>query len=238
MDISGLTSIVTDGFLASELKSWFILVKHADLLPSLSTMITIPLVLAVYLSSAFISSTMAEMKLRGRLFHFIGGLILPVIYPVILHFVPDAAEEYVETRHEAEARRRLNRMDDLTGKFKQVSGQVDEEPEEAELENNEEAENTPELKEPEERRVMTGEETVELQAPTFDKLYFASITVNEDGTPAGPFLITMDDGRQLTAQRIIETTDNVLIFEMFTPAGESRTIRLMYDKITDCQLKY
>lgn len=125
-------------------------------------------------------------------------------------------------------------MTELTGKFRKVSGQEEEEPDETD----EIAEPVPELKEPEASKVISGEETVELKPPVFDKLYFASIAINNDGSPGGPYVITMDDGRQLTAQRIIEAIDNVLIFEMFTPAGESRTIRLMYDKIKDCQLKY
>ncbi len=238
MDIFGLTSL-TDSFLFSELKDWFMLLRHADLLPSLGTVISIPLILAVYLASAFISSTMAEMKLRGRLYHFIGGLILPVIYPALLHFMPDAAEEYIETRQEADVRKRQGRMTDLTGKFKNISGQIDEEPEDAEYEEGEEdVQPSSGLQEPKERRVATGEETAELKMPKYDKLYFATRTINEDGSPGGPYVITMDDGRQLTAQRIIEATENVLIFEMFTPAGESRTIRLMYEKIKDCQLKY
>lgn len=102
MDTSSLTSVVADGFLFSELKSWYMLLRHADLLPSVGTVIAIPLILAVFLSSAFLSSTISEMKLRNRLFHFIGGLILPVVYPVILYFVPDAAGEYIESRQEVE----------------------------------------------------------------------------------------------------------------------------------------
>lgn len=214
--------------LLAELKGWYMLAQRADALPSPLMLAAVPMIIWIYFASAFLSASIAEKRRRNRLFHFIGGMILPAVYPALIAQLSHSGEEEVEDRKDVELERRKRSATELTRKFREVagSGQDDETQTVADDESQEDC-------------AATDDMEISASAPVaqYDRLFFASISTNDDGTPAGPFLINFDDGRQVAAQKIIDVGEQVLILEILTPAGAMRTLRVNYDKISGCMAK-
>ncbi|MBN2641829.1 MAG: hypothetical protein JXR78_09260 [Victivallales bacterium] len=212
--------------LLAELKGWYILAQRADALPSPLMLVAVPVLIWIYFASAFLSASIAEKRGRNRLFHFIGGMMLPALYPALITQLSHSGAEEVEERKDLELERRKRSATELTRKFREVAG-INNDTETVE---DEEIQDNCELVE--EMEIPAG-----TPGAQYDHLFFAAIATNDDGTPAGPFLIDFDDGRQVIAQKIIDAGEEILILEILTPAGAVRTLRVNYDKISGCMAK-
>lgn len=82
------------------LAGWISAAWHSGVSPSVPSMLGTFVLLALYLGSGFFAASVAEGRNRGRLMHFIAGLLIPYIYPVaILYLLP----VYKESRQEEES---------------------------------------------------------------------------------------------------------------------------------------
>jgi len=87
-DFKIILGVVTGTFtsLAAFAADWIKAAVDSGLSPSPASMFGYFLVIALLLGSGFVAASFAEMKDRSRTVHFIGGLIIPYVYPVLILF--------------------------------------------------------------------------------------------------------------------------------------------------------
>lgn len=203
------------------LQQWYYLADRAEILPGPIALIAIPLLLALYLSNGFIAATYTEVQGRSRLGHFLGGLFFPALYPFITSRLKNMRVDEIKVKKDKERHQRQGLIQEVTAKLYENTGK--------------EYIPTPDI----DPQIPLPEETIEVLQDGEVKMcqmYFASIATRADGTPAGPFLVKMMDGREMEASHIVEVMENVVVFELIGPDEKTRTIRAMYDKIAECKL--
>lgn len=215
--IKGLSGIVVA--LLTSLVQWYQLAERNGIMPSPGWMILITVAIGGYLGSGFAAATISETRGRGVALHFWFGLLLPGLYPSLLYSVmTNRTQAQVADRVTREKERQHRQTVDLTVRLMDHAGQ--------EYHPSEKPDDTP-----------AAEAAPEEPASPFNKIYFAGIAMRPDGTPAGPFAITLNDGRILMAEMILEILDDVLIVQIASPNGQPRKLRLTYDLIGGCELK-
>ena len=186
------------------------------------TLATIIVSIALWLGSGFAAMTFAEMKLRNRGLHFVGGIILPFIYPLLFFYLaPKVGDDKTDEEDE----------------FSSVSDGEAVDEEKAETASPDEPSTIPEsefnkIDQPDD--LVSGgfpEPAIPLQ---MGQDFFAKIARLEDGTPAGPFTLYLVDGTELPILSIVEAMPKVLSVEI-TVEDEVRKIRLPYERINDCK---
>ncbi len=206
-------------------KQWYYLADSAGVLPGPFTMILVPLFLFLYLSNGFIAATYTEMQGRSRLSHFLVALCLPVMYPMMASKFKNLLADHMRVKKEREENMRAGMMHLVTAKLYENTGQ--------------EYVPSPVIPatQPEVEEEAQPEYFTEDGGVTMNSIYFKSIALNADGSQAGPFIVVMQDGREMEALRIADILDDVVVFELAGPEGKVRTIRAKYDKIAACQLR-
>jgi hypothetical protein len=196
--------------------------------PSYGLIVLIFLAVALYLSSGFAAATFSEMKERNRTGHFIGGLLLPFIYPAILYYLfprlPEPVDERA-ARFDKEGSLKLNLSEKLTQKYMEKTGEgyvpsvIDEI-----------------AKETGEKNTEAFPETQEATI-AFNRGIISDIASDEEGNFRGPFIIGLNDGRYIEALRILDAYDDFFELEMVAADDKASKIRLPYAKIISCELK-
>lgn len=67
--------------------------------------------------------------------------------------------------------------------------------------------------------------------------YFAMLAKDEAGTPRGPFILKLKDGRILEISKIINPLPDIVIVEIEELKGNVKTVRFPYSQIQSCQDK-
>ncbi|MDD3118144.1 MAG: hypothetical protein PHQ27_03115 [Victivallales bacterium] len=203
------------------IRQWSYLIGNADIMPGVWFLILVPLLWGLYLASGFLSATFTEIKGRSRVGHFFGGLVLPVLYPVVASQLKNIRVNETANKKERENMKRLNISHEVTAKFFEKSGR-EYVPTDAPLHQ--------EKPQEEPRFFGAGSE----QKMTM--IHFKSLMLNPDGSSAGPFRVTTVDDRVLDAERIVDAMDEVVVFETRAADGKIRTIRVRYENIAECLL--
>ena len=163
-------------------------------------------IVTVCLWSGSYSASIGETRLRRPWVHFLIGLFLPVIYPIIALF---KLPTYTGFSHLEK------RKDDYT----KGEGPPPVEIAPAILDNAPPALVSPDM--------------LEKSHVAFDQNYFKKIAIDTAGNYRGPFLLTISD-EKLKAERIIDPLPHVLLVEFISADGKLQNIRIPYKNIQAC----
>jgi len=203
--------------------AWYDLIVQNDLLPSLMWLGFITLLIWIYLMSGFIAATISECRNRAPMPHFILGLLLPGIYPALINgMLSNLVAEQAKDELIGEKEKQHSMTVDLTARLMHVAHQ----------------EYKPtDLKLDEDGNEIVEEKHQEAEVLPCDHAFFSKIALKHDGTPAGPFVVNLSDGRIVEADFILEVLDDVVIFQINTSTGNPRKVRLAFKLITACAVK-
>ena len=166
-------------------------------------------VVAVWVWSGCFASSVAETRLHGPLIHFIAGLAIPIVYPLIILI----ALPY-RTVKETVAASTLEEM------IEHVDGPPPAEMLPAAAIG---GDSSIGLIDPDMLEVTT----------SIGESYFKHRAVDSAGRALGPYAITVG-GEELRAERIVEVLQNAVVIEIASTGGEGQTLRIPYDKIDNC----
>jgi|GEM_PF-1707252 len=210
-------------FIWGEFSQWHDLASLTDTIPSIWWMMFVTLLIWVYLMSGFVAATIAESRGRAPMGHFFLGLLLPGLYPAMINnSMENIVEEEKKNEVIEEKEKDHEKSIELTSRFMEKAGmdytptdlKLDEDGKEIEEEKPQEEDNYP-----------------------FNRLYFSGIATRPDGNPAGPFKVTLNDGRVVNADLILEILDDVVIFQINGNTGKPRKVRLFYKLISGCDVQ-
>ncbi len=233
---------------------WLRLFFHAGLYPHWGVLINWFVVAVVWSMSGFIAATIAEVKGHNVMLHFAGGLLLPYAYPITIIFT--LKERFGKNVMESALDRSELRVDiasyEITEKIKQnrikkqldklgVDADSDEGQkillqEEKVFEKHDIAIASPETEEVAEEDISV--DVAAEDAPTvLNKTYFDSIAVNQLGERTGPFNLELKSGNKMVAEMIVNTLDELAVFEIIDHNGRTKRIRIKYANIASCLLR-
>lgn len=201
----------------------------SGLTPSFGTTFGLAVLITLWLANGFAAATFSEMKFRSRFIHFIGGLLLPVVYPAFVFFVlpklPEPVDE-LEQYFDLEGKQILTEGQKMTQRLMEKTG----------------AEYVPKVPERKaDKEVKTAEAQSQAEQENgelvIDHKYISSLALDADGNPLGPYIIELTDGRFIEAVRILDAYPEVFELEISGPDEKLKKIRLPYNKITSCVLK-
>ena len=163
----------------------------------------------VWLWSGCFASSVAETRMHGPLRHFIAGLAIPIIYPLIIL----VALPYRTVKETVAAPTREERIERVDGpppaEMLPVSSIGDD--------------NSVGLIDPD-MLEATG---------SFGESYFKQRAVDSTGRALGLYVITVG-GEELRAERIVEVLLNAVVIEIASTGGKGQTLRIPYEKIDNC----
>ena len=244
-----LSSVAVDLFTAGV--NWFYIVYKAEAFPDFHWIWFFFIVYAVWLSSGFLSATIAEMKSHNMKLHFCMGLLLPYAYPFLLlnHLKKKAhVEKTAEAEKESDetysltaklmgkieekevvkqakidARRLLKEKAAASAaeRFEAAGGKLEAAPMPVEAAPTP----APAPKQPE----------VEAAPYQFTRGFFESLSVDEAGNRVGPFSIKLKDNSTFTAETIKLVQDDLAIFEVVNKNGEIKNIRIKFANFVSCE---
>ena len=171
--------------------------------------------------SGFIAATIGESRGRQPMPHWVFGLLLPGIYPALINSM--MINRVVEGQK--------NQTIDDKEKYHAKSIELTSHPMKVAKQEYQPSE----LKLDEDGKEVTEEKPQEADTLPYNRLYFTGIAQKNDGTPAGPFAIVLNDGRQVDVDFILEILDDVVIFQIDGNTGKPRKLRLAYKLITACE---
>lgn len=216
------------------------------------------LIAALLCASAFISAAEAEKKEHKRFIHFIIGLLIPYLYPLIIHFTlprntvtreigEPSPEERMRNISQKDLTMKLkDKQKDTLAKFVHKEAVVEPQPEaENNTENQQKTIFIPQSEIAEEtekkQHAIASEHQPQPEPKTDLKLqrYYASIATDDSGNSNGPFMLELTDKRIVEAIKITESLPELIEIEI--SAGQEnappRRIRIPYTKISKCTLK-
>ena len=234
---------------------WLRLFFHAGLYPHFGVSFTWFAVAVIWSMSGFVAATIAESKGHNVMLHFAGGLLLPYAYPITIIFT--LKERFGKNVMESALDRSELRVDiasyEITEKIKQnrikkqldklgVDADSDEGQkilirEEKVFEKHDIAIAIPETKEVIEEAVPVDADSDEIAPTILNKTYFDSIAVNQLGERTGPFNVELTNGNKMVAEMIVNTLDELAVFEIVDHNGRSKRIRIKYANIASCLLR-
>ena len=207
-------------------------------------------VLAAFLfGSAFLSATIAESRRHKMKFHFLLGLILPYIYPLVIALRMKTIEEVLDIEEQFDPLANLSGS--MSARFKEIQDEQkakhdekmkrfmpqkeQETGEEETAEIVEEQEQTEKVEQEASETVETTggaemEEVVEEAVPVFTQRYFQNIAVDSSGAKTGPFNLVVKNGTQFKVVQIKTIQTDMASFEIEVK-GKLKNIRIKYDNI-------
>jgi len=165
--------------------------------------------ITVWIWSGCFASSVAETRMHGPLKHFIAGLAIPIVYPlIILVALPyrTVKETVVDTTNEE----RIERVDGPPP-----------------------AETLPVSSIDEDRPAGLIDPDMLDASVSFGETYFKQRAVDSTGRALGPYVITVG-GEELRAERIVEVLPNAVVIEIASTDGKGQTLRIPYEKIESC----
>lgn len=171
---------------------------------------------AFLLGSPFCSASIAEARGRNRLIHFLGGLFIPWIYPIIIFF--KLPKVFVSEKSDEKERKDANAFREEE-KASEVTPPQDFIPESHFKEPTEAASNSSFLQPP---------------AGSIGQEYFSKIKSDEKGRSLGPYNLSLKDGRTIEISQIVNAMPDVVVVEISDGPDKKRTLRFPYAKIDSC----
>ena len=164
-------------------------------------------ILVVFLWSGSLSASIAESRLRNPWTHFIIGIMIPVIYPLLILFkLPSYSAKSVKSKVKKE--------------FEQGEG-----PPPVEI--------APPTLDQDAPPAIVDSEMLSKPSVIYDQNYFKQIAVDISGNYKGPFLLTIKD-EKLKAERIIDSLPSVVMIEFISADGKLQNMRIPYKSIGAC----
>jgi len=169
-------------------------------------------ILIVFLWSACFSASIAEFRLRSPWFHFVVGLFIPVIYPIIILFklpvytapATKVVEEEVETKAPVEG-----------------PPPVDAAPPAAIDANAPPA-------------GLIDTESLEAPGGSYDQRFFKQIATDVSGNSRGPFMFVVK-GNELKVEKIVDPMEEAVIIEFVSSDGVLQKLRIPYQNVESCK---
>ncbi len=209
---------------------------HAEISPDWRFILNIFLIAAFILGSAFLTATIAESRRHKIKFHFLLGLLIPYIYPLILALRLKTAQEAIEAEEEIDplsglASAMSERLKDIqqaqqSERDKRIK-RIKPEKQEDEVT---ETEQTEQIGQVEQTEVENPAEEVVEEKSAFSQRYFQEAAVDNSGTKAGPFKLVMMNGSKFKVCQIKNIQADMASFEVEVN-GKLKNIRIKYDNI-------
>ena len=164
---------------------------------------------AVWIWSGCFASSVAETRMHGPLPHFIAGLVIPIVYPLIIL----VALPYRTVKEKVADPTREERIERVDG------------PPPAEM--------LPVSSIGDDSSIGLIDPDMLEATASFGESYFKHRAVDSTGRALGPYLITVG-GEELRAERIVEVLLKTVVIEIASTGGKGQTLRIPYEKIDDC----
>lgn len=194
---------------------------------------------AFVMGSAFLSATIAESRRHKMKVHFLLGLLVPYIYPLIIALRMKTAQEAIDIDDEYDPR--SGRSIAMSAKLKDIQEEqkkkygnrvqrVSVEDQEEESPESVEVEEAVEVEDVAVEAPAETEEIVEETAPVFTQRYFQQVSVDSSGAKAGPFDLLVKNGTRFKVCQIKNIQTDMASFEIEV-GGNAKNIRVKYDNI-------
>ncbi len=235
-------------FLNDLLKAWLgmwdfaMMAVYARSVPDWRFIVRIFVLAAFVFGSAFLSATIAESRRNKMKFHFLLGLLVPYIYPLIIALRMKTAQEVIDIEEQFDPLADLSSS--MSAKFKEIQEEqksrhdervkrgVKEHEKIVEEEQPEVVESTEQVEKAEEvdLEAAVAEELVEAAVPVFNTRYFQNLAVDSSGAKAGPFQLVVKNGTQFKVCQIKNIQADMASFEIEVK-GKLKNVRIKYDNI-------
>ncbi len=202
---------------------------YGRIIPDWHFVLQVCLIAVVFLGSAFLAATIAENRNHKMKLHFLLGLLVPYLYPVVLVFYLKTVQAAAEAEDEIDPLSDLSsamteRLKDIkktqaeerSKKVKRVQSGIEEE-------NNK----TNEVKQDEQ---VETEDVVQEELSVFTRRYFQDLAVDSSGAKAGPFKLVALNGSEFNVSRIKNIQKDMASFEVDVH-GRTKNIRIRYNNI-------
>ena len=219
------------------LDAWLTLVDfammavYARVVPDWRFILRIFLIGAFFLGSAFLAATIAESRRHKMKFHFLLGLLVPYIYPLLIALRMKTVQEVIDIEEE---------FDPLSGLSNTMSERLKDIQKEQKIKHDKKIQRiTPgKEKDIEEESDKTTEseqleqvkEVVPEEKAAFSQRYFQEAAVDSSGAKAGPFNLVVQNGTQFKVCQIKNIQADMASFEVEVK-GKVKNIRIKYDNI-------
>lgn len=239
-DVTSIWSAFTGSFTSvfQFIYDWIKAASECGVSPSPWIIAAICFSLIIYFASGFIAATMAEEKGRSPGIHFIGGLVLPYIYPfLIVPFLSATFGKKEEEKSEEPPKPHRIPLKKHVYQPQPNNGQVAEGavPKSETIKLDAETPLKEEIESPEVAVIEAGdvEENNRPKEPgQFNMDYFGRLSVRLDGSANGPFKLELLDGKLLDIAKIASPMEQVVVLEIPGGIGKpNRTLRVPYAKI-------
>jgi hypothetical protein len=210
---------------------------YARVVPDWHFILQVFLIAAFCFGSAFLTATIAESRRHKIKLHFLLGLLIPYIYPLVIALRMKTVQEKIDIEEEVDPLGGLSntmseklkgiqekQQKDRNKRLKRVTPEKPEE-ETGEVAEVEQAEQIV----PEEGRSEV-EEAVEEESG-FTQRYFQEIAVDSSGAKAGPFNLVVMNGSLFKVCQIKNIQADMASFEVDVK-GKIKNIRIKYDNIS------
>ncbi len=242
-----VSEILNDLFKAwSDFLDFVMIAVYAEVVPDWRFILRIFVLAAFLFGSAFLSATIAETRRHKMKLHFLLGLVLPYIYPLIISLRMKTVEELLVIEEEVDPLAGLSSS--MSERFKEIQKEQkakhdervkrvipqkeQETVEDTAVEVVEEQELAEEAKQVTVETVEPAEmeELVEETTPVFNQRYFQEISVDSSGAKAGPFNLVAKNGTRFKVSQIKTIQSDMASFEIEVK-GKLKNIRVKYDNI-------
>ena len=234
----------------SDFLDFAMMAVYAQVVPDWRFIFRIFVLAAFLFGSAFLSATIAESRRHKMKFHFLLGLILPYIYPLIIALRMKTIEEVLDVEEQFDPLAGLSGS--MSARFKEIQNEQkakhDEKlkrfmPRKEQETGEEEPTEIVEEQEQAEKMEQKASETFELAVDpaemgenvdeavqVFNQRYFQNIAVDSSGAKAGPFNLVVKNGTQFKVVQIKTIQVDMASFEIEVK-GKLKNIRIKYDNI-------
>ena len=173
-------------------------------------LLAIPTVgMVIWFFSGCYSASIAEARIRNPWIHFVLGIALPVVYPLVILF---KLSVYVPPEGEGEGKE--------TEKSRQMEGPPP-------------VETAPPAM-AEAGAAIVDTQMVDSPDLAFDKSYFKQVAIDVSGNHRGPFIFKIQ-GNELKVEKILDSLDDAVILEFVSADGKTQSIRAPYKNIESCK---
>lgn len=233
---------------------YFMILVYAHVAPDWRFILKVLLISAFFLGSAFLAATIAETRRHKMKFHFLLGLVIPYIYPLVLALRLKVAQEKIDVEDEIDPLAGL--ANSVTARFNEIRQEQEEKKKarmhrlKPETRDEEDASAGEEIApEPGAEPVIPAgpEPAAEPETPVpgpvaepvaepagaaslFTQRYFQGLAVDSTGAKVGPFRLVTSKGMEFKVIMINNIQKDMASFEVDVK-GKTKNIRLRYDGI-------
>jgi len=195
---------------------------YARIVPDWHFILQAFLIAAFFLGSAFLAAMIAESRRHKMKFHFMLGLLIPYIYPLVMALRIKTAQEKVDIDEAFDPLSGLSNT--MSANLKDIQGK------QKKKRDKRVKRIVPENQEDEAAEAVEAVEAVEEEKPAFSQRYFQEVAVDSSGAKAGPFNLVVLNDSQFKVCQIKNIQADMASFEVDVN-GKIKNIRIKYDNI-------